>query len=103
MTGNTTSCVLVSGEPVANIAIATKTCKTKAPPLLTEATLLRAMETAGKSLDDKQLSDAMKEKGIGTPATRAATIEKLNDSRGKKRLRKRTVYEGRKKLHGANG
>lgn len=76
-------CKYVAGEPVANLGIVTKTCKTKAPALLTEATLLKAMETAGKSLDDKMLSDAMKEKGIGTPATRAATIEKLKDTKGK--------------------
>lgn len=76
-------CQYVPGEVVVNIGIATKACKTKAPPLLTEATLLKAMETAGKSLDDKALSDAMKEKGVGTPATRAATIEKLKDCKGK--------------------
>jgi len=76
-------CKYVPNEPVANLGIVTKTCKTKAPALLTEAALLKAMETAGKSLDDKALSDAMKEKGIGTPATRAATIEKLKDAKGK--------------------
>ena len=43
----------------------------------TEATLLTAMETAGKTLDEKELSDAMKERGLGTPATRAAIIETL--------------------------
>lgn len=53
--------------------------QTKAPPLYTEATLLTAMETAGKALDDEELADAMKERGLGTPATRAATIEKLLD------------------------
>ncbi|HEX3744504.1 MAG TPA: DNA topoisomerase 3 [Bryobacteraceae bacterium] len=51
--------------------------KTRAPKRLTEATLLTAMETAGKTLDEKELSDAMKESGLGTPATRAATIEVL--------------------------
>ena len=51
--------------------------KTRAPKRLTEATLLTAMETAGKTLDEKELSDAMKESGLGTPATRAAIIEVL--------------------------
>ncbi|HEV2447976.1 MAG TPA: DNA topoisomerase 3, partial [Candidatus Sulfopaludibacter sp.] len=51
--------------------------KTRPPKRFTEATLLTAMETAGKTLDEKQLSDAMKETGLGTPATRAAMIEVL--------------------------
>ncbi len=51
--------------------------KTTPPKRLTEATLLTAMETAGKTLDDKELSDAMKESGLGTPATRASIIEIL--------------------------
>ena len=51
--------------------------KTRAPKRFTDATLLTAMETAGKTLDEKELSDAMKETGLGTPATRAAIIEVL--------------------------
>ncbi len=51
--------------------------KTRAPKRFTEGTLLTAMETAGKTLDEKELSDAMKETGLGTPATRAAIIEVL--------------------------
>ncbi|MEP6715358.1 MAG: RecQ family ATP-dependent DNA helicase, partial [Terriglobia bacterium] len=51
--------------------------KTRAPKRLTDATLLTAMETAGKTLDEKELSDAMKDSGLGTPATRAAIIELL--------------------------
>ncbi|HMY17369.1 MAG TPA: DNA topoisomerase 3, partial [Polyangium sp.] len=51
--------------------------KTKPPKRFTEATLLTAMETAGKTLDEKELSDAMKDTGLGTPATRAAIIETL--------------------------
>ena len=50
---------------------------TRAPKRFTEATLLTAMETAGKTLDEKELSDAMKETGLGTPATRASIIEVL--------------------------
>lgn len=51
--------------------------KTRPPRRFTEATLLTAMETAGKSLQEKELSEAMKESGLGTPATRAAIIEVL--------------------------
>jgi len=52
--------------------------KTTTPPkFYTEATLLRAMETAGKTIDDEELRDLMKENGIGRPSTRAAIIEKL--------------------------
>jgi DNA topoisomerase III len=51
--------------------------QTRPPKRLTEATLLTAMETAGKTLDDKELSEAMKESGLGTPATRAEIIETL--------------------------
>ncbi len=52
--------------------------KTTVPPkYYTEATLLRAMETAGKTVEDEDLRDAMKENGIGRPSTRAAIIEKL--------------------------
>src|SRR5205807_8758463 len=50
---------------------------TKPPPRYTEATLLSAMETAGKLVDDDELREAMKESGLGTPATRAETIETL--------------------------
>ena len=52
--------------------------KTTTPPkYYTEATLLRAMGTAGKTVDNEELRDAMKENGIGRPSTRAAIIEKL--------------------------
>ena len=52
--------------------------KTTTPPkYYTEATLLRAMETAGKTVDNEELRDAMKENGIGRPSTRAAIIERL--------------------------
>ena len=50
---------------------------TKPPPRYTEATLLSAMETAGKLVDDDDHADAMKERGLGTPATRADTIDGL--------------------------
>ena len=51
--------------------------ETKPPPRYTEATLLTAMEHSGKLIDDEELAEAMKEHGLGTPATRAAIIEKL--------------------------
>ncbi len=51
--------------------------KTRPPKRLTDATLLTAMQTAGKTLDEKELSDAMKDSGLGTPATRASMIEVL--------------------------
>ncbi len=50
---------------------------TRPPPRFNEATLLSAMEHSGKFVDDEELAEAMKEKGLGTPATRAAIIEKL--------------------------
>ncbi|WP_269542142.1 DNA topoisomerase III [Cerasicoccus fimbriatus] len=55
--------------------------QTKPPPRYSEATLLSAMEGAGKLLDDEELAEAMKEKGLGTPATRAATIDHLAHER----------------------
>jgi DNA topoisomerase-3 len=51
--------------------------KTRPPRRFTDATLLSAMETAGAALDDRELSLAMKQRGLGTPATRAETIETL--------------------------
>ena len=50
---------------------------TKPPARYTEASLLSAMENAGKTVEEAELRDAMSEKGIGTPATRAAIIEGL--------------------------
>nr|MCU0683260.1 DNA topoisomerase [Polyangiaceae bacterium] len=51
--------------------------QTQPPPRFTEATLLGAMETAGNEIDDEALRLAMKDRGLGTPATRAAVIETL--------------------------
>ncbi len=56
-------------------------CQTNPPPRYNDATLLAAMETAGKLLDDEELAEAMKERGLGTPATRADTIERLIGAR----------------------
>ena len=51
--------------------------QTRPPKRFTEGTLLTAMQTAGQTLDERELSEAMRETGLGTPATRAATIEVL--------------------------
>lgn len=59
----------------ASLAVMPK--QTKPPPRHSEATLLAAMETAGRTIEDDELRLAMKEGGLGTPATRAATIETL--------------------------
>ena len=53
--------------------------ETKPPRRYSDASLLGAMETAGKLVDDEEMREAMKESGIGTPATRAAIIERLID------------------------
>jgi DNA topoisomerase-3 len=64
-------------EQVKTTDVEVKENKTKPPPRFTEATLLGAMEGAGKFVDDEELRDAMSERGLGTPATRAAIIEGL--------------------------
>ncbi len=66
-----------AGERVKTVAILAEGLQTKPPARMTEATLLSAMEGAGKTLDDDALREAMGERGLGTPATRAATIETL--------------------------
>jgi DNA topoisomerase III len=65
------------GEKVGVGSIETKPLKTRPPARYSEATLLGAMEGAGKMVDDDELREAMQEKGLGTPATRAAIIEGL--------------------------
>jgi len=68
---------VVKGEKVATESVTPNGLVTKPPARYTEATLLSAMEGAGKLIDDDELRDAMAGKGLGTPATRAATIEGL--------------------------
>jgi DNA topoisomerase-3 len=65
------------GERVETVRIEIKTEQTRPPVRYNEATILSAMEAAGKLVEDEELRDAMKEKGLGTPATRAAIIETL--------------------------
>ncbi len=64
---------------------------TTPPKYYTEATLLRAMETAGKTVDNDDLRDALKENGIGRPSTRAAIIEKL--------FQRKYIVRERKSIH----
>ncbi len=65
------------GEMVKVESAEIKGLKTRPPARYSEATLLGAMEGAGKTIDDDELREAMQEKGLGTPATRAAIIEGL--------------------------
>jgi DNA topoisomerase-3 len=68
---------LEQGQKVRCASAEVEAKETKPPPRYSEATLLSAMETAGKLIDDEELREAMKESGLGTPATRAETIETL--------------------------
>jgi DNA topoisomerase III len=68
---------LEQGEDVETRKIASARKETKPPRRYSDASLLGAMETAGKLVDDEELREAMKDSGIGTPATRAAIIERL--------------------------
>ncbi len=70
---------LERGEAVATREAEALEKETKPPRRYTDASLLGAMETAGKLVDDDELREAMKDSGIGTPATRAAIIERLID------------------------
>ncbi|MEX2211766.1 MAG: DNA topoisomerase 3 [Gaiellaceae bacterium] len=68
---------LEQGQAVRCVEAVSEAKETRPPPRYTEATLLSAMETAGKLVEDDELREAMKERGLGTPATRAETIETL--------------------------
>jgi len=68
---------VAAAEQVRTESVDVPALKTKPPARYTEATLLSAMEGAGKLIEDEDLRDAMREKGLGTPATRAQTIEGL--------------------------
>lgn len=80
-----------AGEGVTCSDAIVKEKDTQPPKHYTEGTLLKAMESAGKQIEDEDVRDAMKDSGLGTPATRAATIERLKnvgyiDMQGKKIL-----------------
>ena len=68
---------VTQGEHVETVRIEIKTEQTRPPVRYNEGTILSAMEAAGKLVEDEELRDAMKEKGLGTPATRASIIETL--------------------------
>ena len=68
---------VAAGEKVAALEVNVVANQTKPPPRYSEATLLSAMEGAGKLIEDDELREAMEAKGLGTPATRAAVIEGL--------------------------
>jgi DNA topoisomerase-3 len=68
---------LERGEQVDTREVGSDEKETKPPRRYTDASLLGAMETAGKDIEDAELREAMKDSGIGTPATRAAIIERL--------------------------
>jgi DNA topoisomerase-3 len=70
---------LEQGEAVETRSVESLRKETQPPRRYTEASLLAAMETAGKEVEDAELREAMKDSGIGTPATRAAIIERLID------------------------
>ena len=66
-----------AGEAVLNQTVEPKALKTRPPARYSEATLLGAMEGAGKAIEDDELREAMQDKGLGTPATRSSIIEGL--------------------------
>ncbi|CAN5222345.1 DNA topoisomerase III [soil metagenome] len=70
---------VAQGEAVDTLEVGSEEKETKPPRRYSDASLLAAMETAGKLVDDDELREAMKDSGIGTPATRAAIIERLID------------------------
>jgi DNA topoisomerase-3 len=70
---------LARGEDVETREVSAAEKETKPPRRYSDASLLAAMETAGKLVDDEEMREAMKESGIGTPATRASIIERLID------------------------
>ena len=70
---------LEQGETVETRSVDSLRKETQPPRRYTDASLLAAMETAGKDIEDAELREALKESGIGTPATRAAIIERLID------------------------
>ncbi|MDR0414034.1 MAG: topoisomerase C-terminal repeat-containing protein [Prevotellaceae bacterium] len=81
---------LREGDTLPNLGATLKEDKTKPLPLLTDATLLAYMETAGREVEDEEAREAMKEGGLGTPATRDSIIKNIIDrgyvAREKKKL-----------------
>lgn len=91
-----TGAPVAAGDAVTVKGLGSEAKKTTPPRRMTEADLLAAMQSAGKDLDEEELREAMKEcAGIGTPATRAAVIEKLLD-KGSPRKPKTPLVERQK-------
>ena len=88
--GQTSLPIFTKGESGPHIPSLSEKWTTPPKPY-TDATLLRAMETAGKTVEDEELRDAMKENGIGRPSTRAAIIETL--------IRRHYIQRQRSSLH----
>ncbi|MDR1227293.1 MAG: topoisomerase C-terminal repeat-containing protein [Prevotellaceae bacterium] len=82
---------LQQGDTLPNLGAALKEDKTKPRPLLTDATLLAYMETAGSEVEDEQAREAMKEGGLGTPATRDAIIKNIIDKQYVTREKKKLI------------
>jgi DNA topoisomerase III len=74
---NAALCAIPKGAVITCASIIKDRAETKPPARFNEATLLSAMENSDKLVEDEELAEAMKERGLGTPATRAAIIEKL--------------------------
>lgn len=88
---------MAEGNKFTVIGITAEEKKTQPPKSYTEDTLLSAMETAGKNISDSELKEAMKDSGLGTPATRAGIIENIIKTgyirrEGKKLLPTETAY-----------
>lgn len=86
---------VVQGAPLDTMAVLVETKQTKAPAQHTEASLLQAMDTAGKIVKDEELAEALKDRGLGTPATRAGIIETII-ARGFVERRKKSIVATQK-------
>jgi DNA topoisomerase-3 len=86
---------VTEGETVKVVDTNSVEKQTQPPPRYNDATLLSAMEGAGKLIDDEELREAMKQKGLGTPATRASIIERLIDVGYVDRVQKELIPTGK--------
>jgi DNA topoisomerase-3 len=82
---------LRQGDVLPNLGAELREDKTKPKPLLTDATLLAYMEAAGREVEDEEAREAMKEGGLGTPATRDAIIKNIIDRQYVERIKKQLV------------
>lgn len=93
-----TSFPLVQGESFEAINLKISDCETQPPKPFTEATLLKAMENIDRRIEDKELGEYVKERGLGTPATRAEAIERIINVGYVERVKKtlRSTDKGKK-------